>query len=132
MNTPEVTLAKAQEFLKTNDDDNTIVIINDFIQNSKKKYWTQNHEQLISVLIEVAIRKNNLKFLKDGLNYYRGISQNTNIDSLANILTKTKELVEDKFMKAQKSYQGIVKLKNFKIIFLITILNFIRKLIFKI
>lgn len=132
MNTPEVTLAKAQEFLKTNDDDNTIVIINDFIQNSKKKYWTQNHEQLISVLIEVAIRKNNLKFLKDGLNYYRGISQNTNIDSLANILTKTKELVEDKFMKAQKSYQGIVKLKNFKIIFLISILNFIRKLIFKI
>lgn len=132
MNTPEVTLAKAQEFLKTNDDDNTIVIINDFIQNSKKKYWTQNHEQLISVLIEVAIRKNNLKFLKDGLNYYRGISQNTNIDSLANILTKTKELVEDKFMKAQKSYQGIVKLKNFKIIFVITILNFIRKLIFKI
>ncbi len=111
MNTPEVTLAKAQEFLKTNDDDNTIVIINDFIQNSKKKYWTQNHEQLISVLIEVAVRKNKLKFLKDGLNYYRGISQNTNIDSLANILTKTKELVEDKFIKAQKSYQGIVKIK---------------------
>ena len=46
-------------------------------------------------------------------NYKGGlsISQNTNIDSLANILTKTKELVEDKFMKAQKSYQGIVKLK---------------------
>jgi hypothetical protein len=132
MNTPEVTLAKALEFLKTNDEDNTIVIINDFIQNSKKKYWTQNHEQLISVLIEVAVRKNNLKLLKDGLNYYRGISQNTNIDSLANIFTKTKELVEDKFMKAQKSYQGIVKIKNKNFQIILIHFKIFRKSIFKI
>jgi hypothetical protein len=109
MNTPEVALAKALEFLKTNDEDNTIVIINDFIINSKKKYWTHNHEQLISILIDLSIKKNKLKLLKDGLNYYRGVSQNTNIDSLANILTKTKDVVEEKFLKAQKSYQGIVK-----------------------
>jgi hypothetical protein len=108
MNTPEVTLAKALEFLKTNDEDNTLFIINDFIQNSKKKYWTHSHEQLISILIEVSIRKNNLKLLKDGLNYYRNVSQNTHIDSLANVLTKTKDIVEDKFTKAQKCYQGIV------------------------
>ena len=110
MNTPEVTLAKALEFLKTNDEDTTIIIINDFIQNSKRKYWTSNHEQLISILIDLSIKKNRLKLLKDGLNYYRTISQNTNIDSLANILTKAKDAVEDKFLKAQKSYQGYVNI----------------------
>ncbi len=108
MNTPEVTLAKALEFLKTNDEENTLIIINDFILNSKKKYWSQNHEQLISILIDLSVKKNKLKLLKDGLNYYRNLSQNTNLDSLANILNKTKEAVEIKFLKAQKSYQEIV------------------------
>jgi hypothetical protein len=110
LNTPEVTLAKAMEFLKTGDEDNTIMIINDFILNSKKKYWTHNHEQLISILIELSLKKNRVKLLKDGLNYYRSISQNTNIESLANLLTRTKDLVEEKFLKAQKSYQDIVKI----------------------
>ncbi len=108
MNTPEVTLAKALEFIKTNDEDNAIIVINDFILNSKKKYWTHNHEQLISIFIELTVKKLRSKLLKDGLNYYRGISQNTNIESLGSLLTKTKDLVEDKFLKAQKSYQGIV------------------------
>ncbi len=109
MNTPEVTLSKALEFMKTDDDDNALVIINDFIFNSKKKYWTSNHEQLISLLIELTVKKLKSKQLRDGLNYYRNISQNTNIDSLAVLLTKTKDLVEEKFQKAQTSYQGIVK-----------------------
>ncbi len=115
MNTPEVTLAKAQEFLKTNDEENTLVIINDFLLNSKKKYWTQNHETIIFILVELCIKKNRLKLLKDGLNYYRGISQNTNIDALANVLNKTKELVEEKFLKAVKTYKDIVRIFNSEI-----------------
>lgn len=108
MNTPEVALAKALEFRKTDDEESAILVINDFILNSKKKYWTHNHEQLIFIFVDLTVKNNKIKFLKDGLNYYRSISQNTNIESLANVLTKTKELVEDKFLKAQKSYQGIV------------------------
>ncbi len=113
MNTPEVTLAKAQEFLKTNDEENTLVIINDFILNSKKKYWTQNHEQIILILVDLCTKKNRLKLLRDGLNYYRGLSQNSNIDSLANVLNKTKELVEEKFLKAVRTYQDIVFINLF-------------------
>jgi len=108
MNTPEVTLSKALEFLKTNDEENTLIIINDFLLNSKKKYWTHNHEQLILILVEICVKRNRLKLLRDGLNYYRSVSQNSHIESLASVLTKTKELVEEKFQKAQKSYQGIV------------------------
>ncbi len=109
MYTPEVILSKAKEFIKINDDENAVIIINEFIQYSKKKNWTGSHDELINVLVELAVRKNKLKFLKDGLNYYRNISQNTNLENFQIILTKTKELVEDKFIKAVKSYQGIVK-----------------------
>lgn len=109
MNTPELTLSKALEFIKTNDEENAIIIINDFILNNKKKNWTSSYEQLLIILIELAVKKNRLKLLKDGLNYYRSLSQNVNIDSFSFILNKAKELVEDKFLKAQKSYQGIVK-----------------------
>jgi hypothetical protein len=108
MNTPEATLAKALEFIKTGEEENAILIINEFIINSKKKYWTHTHEQLINLFVELAVKKNKLRLLKDGLNYFRNISQNTNIDSFVSMLTRTKELVEDKFIKAQKSYQGIV------------------------
>ena len=113
MNTPELTLSKALEFIKTNDEENAIIIINDFILNTKKKNWTLSHEQLIQILLELAIRKNKLKLVKDGLNYYRSLSQNVNIYSFSFVLSKTKELVEDKFLKAQKSYQGIVSLFNY-------------------
>ncbi len=108
MNTPEVTLNKALEFLKTNDEENTLIIINDFLLNSKKKYWTLNHEQLIFILVDLCVKRNRLKLLREGLNYYRSISQNTNIESLASVLNKAKELVEEKFLKAHKSYQDIV------------------------
>jgi hypothetical protein len=108
MNTPEMTLSKALEFIKTQDEENAIIVINDFILNTKKKNWTLSHEQLIVILLELAIKKNRLKLLKDGLNYYRMLSQNVNIESFSFVLTKTKELVEEKFLKAQKSYQGIV------------------------
>jgi len=110
MNTPEMTLSKALEFIKTQDEENAIIVINDFILNTKKKNWTLSHEQLIVILLELAIKKNRLKLLKDGLNYYRMLSQNVNIESFFYVLTKTKELVEEKFLKAQKSYQGIVTL----------------------
>ena len=108
MNTPEMTLSKALEFIKTQDEENAIIVINDFILNTKKKNWTLSHEQLIGILLELAIKKNRLKLLKDGLNYYRMLSQNVNIESFSCVLTKTNELVEEKFLKAQKSYQGIV------------------------
>jgi hypothetical protein len=112
LNTPELTLSKALEFIKTNDEENAIIVINDFILNTKKKNWTLSHEQVIQTLLELAVKKNRLKLLKDGLNYYRSLSQKVNIDSFSFVLNKTKELVEDKFLKAQKSYQGIVN-KNF-------------------
>lgn len=108
MHTPEATLAKALEFIKTNEEENAALIINEFIINSKKKQWTHNHEHLIILLVELSVKKKKLKLLKDGLNYYRTISQNFNIDSFSSVLNKAKELVEDKFNKAQKKYQGIV------------------------
>jgi hypothetical protein len=110
MNTPEATLSKALEFLRTKEIDNAILIINEFFINSKKKHWTHNHEQLISLFIELTVKRNKVKLLRDGLNYYRNLSQNTNIESFSAMLTKTKDLVEEKFTKAQKSYQGIVNL----------------------
>ena len=58
----------------------------------------------------MAIKQEEIhKLLKEGLNFYRSISQNTNIESFQEILSRTKEIVEEKFLKAQKSYQGIVE-----------------------
>ena len=108
MITPEATYASALEYVKMNDEDNAILIINDFILNAKKKYWTSVHEQIINLYIDLLIKKNKGKMLKDALNYFRNISQVNNIESFQHTIAKTKELVEEKLNKAQKSYHGLV------------------------
>jgi hypothetical protein len=112
MYTPEATLTKAQEYVKTNDEKSALEIINEFITNPKKKLWTHSHQHLVELLVELTVKNDKIRLLKDGLTHYRSISQNTNIESFQQVLKRTKELVEEKFLKAQKSYQGIVKRFN--------------------
>jgi hypothetical protein len=109
MYTPEAILAKSQEYLKANDEKSALEIINEFITGPKKKNWTHSHQHLIDLLVELTIKNDRIKLLKDGLTHYRSISQNTNIESFQQVLKKTKDLVEEKFAKAQKYFQGIVK-----------------------
>ena len=61
MITPEATYASALEYIKMNDEDNAILIINDFILNSKKKFWTLNHEMIIGLYIDLLVKKNKQK-----------------------------------------------------------------------
>jgi translation initiation factor 3 subunit A len=112
MNSPDAILAKANEFVKSGDEENALLIIDDFIHNTKKKNWSHSYESLILLLVELTVKTNKIRLLKDGLIFYRTISQTTNIESFQEILSRTKELVEEKFVKAQKSYQGIVKYIN--------------------
>ena len=107
INTPEVILSKVNELLKKNDDESALIIINDFLSNNKKKIWSQSMEDLIIKFVELAINQNKLKYLKEALNFYRGLSQVTNIDSFVSVLTETKKIVEDKFIQALKNYKGI-------------------------
>jgi hypothetical protein len=108
MYTPEAILTKAQEYVKTNDEKSALEIIYEFITSPKKKNWTHSHQHLIDLLVELAVKNDKIKLLKDGLTHYRSLSQNTNIESFQQVLKKTKELVEEKFIRAQKSYQGMV------------------------
>lgn len=107
MNTPEAILAKVNDFIKTNDKENALIVINDFLNNNKKKTWSSSMETLIKKFIELSVSQNKLKYLKEALNFYRSLSQVTNIDSFSAILSKTKELVEEKFLKALKTFQGV-------------------------
>ncbi len=112
MNSPDAILAKANEFVKSGDEENALLIIDDFIHNTKKKNWTHSYESLILLLIELTIKSNKIRLLKDGLTFYRSISQTNNIESFQEMLFRTKEIVEEKFLKAHKSYQGIVIYNN--------------------
>ena len=107
INTPEVILSKVNDLLKNKDEEGALVIINDFLSNNKKKVWSQSMEDLIIKFVELAINQNKLKYLKEALNFYRGLSQVTNIDSFVSVLTETKKIVEDKFLQALKNYKGI-------------------------
>ena len=107
INTPEVILSKVNDLLKNKDEEGALVIINDFLSNNKKKVWSQSMEDLIIKFVELAINQNKLKYLKEALNFYRGLSQVTNIDSFVSVLTETKKIVEDKFLQALKKYKGI-------------------------
>jgi hypothetical protein len=109
MYTPEAILTKAQEYVKSNDEKSALEILNEFIINPKKKTWTHSHQHLIDLLVELSVKNDKIKLLKDGLTHYRSISQNMNIESFQQVLKKTKELVEDKFVKVKRSYQGIVR-----------------------
>jgi hypothetical protein len=109
MNSPDAILAKANEFVKSGDEENALLIIEDFIHNTKKKNWTHSYESLILLLIELTIKSNKIRLLREGLNFYRSLSQSTHIESFQEILFRTKEQVEEKFVKAQKSYKGIVR-----------------------
>lgn len=108
LNTPEATLSKALEFIKSGDDESAISTIYDFILNNKKKYWAPIQEQLLLEFIRLTIKRNKLKLLGDGLNYFRFICQANNIESFTKVLEKTKEMVEAKFSKAQRKFVGIV------------------------
>lgn len=107
MNTPEAILAKVNDFIKNNDKENALIVINDFLNNNKKKMWSSSMETLIKKFIELSVSQNKLKYLKEALNFYKGLSQGVNIDSFSAVLSKTKELVEEKFLKALKSFQGV-------------------------
>ena len=107
MNTPEAILAKVNDFIKNNDNENALIVINDFLNNNKKKMWSSSMETLIKKFIELSVSQNKLKYLKEALNFYKGLSQGVNIDSFSAVLSKTKELVEEKFLKALKSFQGV-------------------------
>jgi hypothetical protein len=109
MITPEATYTSALEFIKINDEDNAISTINDFIVNSKKKFWTSTHETIIFLYIDLLIKKNKSKLLKEALNYYRNISQTGNIESFQAVISKTKELIEEKYSKFQKNHTEVVK-----------------------
>ena len=115
MYTPEATLSKAQgqfywflEFCRTGEDENALITIHEFLNSSKKKSWTQNHQTLITLFVELAIKSNKLKILREGLNFYRILTQTYNLDSFITVLLKTKEIVEEKFLLAQKNYNNIV------------------------
>ena len=107
INTPEVILSKVNELLKKKDDETALIIINDFLSNNKKKIWSQSMEDLIIIFVELAINQNKLKYLKEALNFYRGLSQVTNIDSFVSVLSETKKIVEEKYIQALKNYKGI-------------------------
>lgn len=110
MITPEATYTSAIDFLKLNDEDNAISTINDFIVNSKKKFWTSNHETIMFLYVDLLIKKNKSKLLREALNYFRSISQVSNIESFQAVISKTKELVEEKYSKFQKHFNDTVNI----------------------
>ena len=105
--TPEAILAKVNSFISQNDPSNAMFVIDEFLNNSKKKIFSPSMETLIITFIELAINQNKNKYLREALNFYRSLTQVSNIDSFTLVLSKTKELVEDKFVKAVKSFQGV-------------------------
>ena len=105
--TPEAILAKVNSFISQNDPSNAMFVIDEFLNNSKKKIFSPSMETLIITFIELAINENKNKYLREALNFYRSLTQVSNIDSFTLVLSKTKELVEDKFVKAVKSFQGV-------------------------
>ena len=114
MITPEATYTSALDFIKLNDEEGAITTINDFIVNSKKKFWTSNHETIIFLYVDLLIKKNKSKLLKEALSYYRNISQIGNIESFQQVVSKTKELVEEKYNKFQKKFAEVVKYNKIK------------------
>ena len=54
--TPEAVLSKANEYLKANEEENALSTIFEFLNISKKKSWTQNHQNLAITFIELAIK----------------------------------------------------------------------------
>lgn len=107
MNTPEAILTKVSEFTRSGDEEHASRIIYEFLNSSKKKTWSSPMESLILLFIELCIKLNKIKYLKEGLSFYRSLTQVSNIGSFILVLTKTKEFVEEKFTKALKKFQGI-------------------------
>ena len=112
--TPENLLAKINEYIKNSDEESALTLTYEYINNSKKKIWSNSMEELILKFIELAINQNKINHLKLGLNFFRSISQVSNLESFMNVITNTKTLIEEKFLKIYKKNTTATNNNNMK------------------
>ncbi|MCQ2816140.1 MAG: PCI domain-containing protein [archaeon] len=107
VNTPDLIITKANEYIKMGDKENALSIINDYFNNNKKKFWSKAMESLINQYIYLSIDLSKIKYLKEALNFTRGLTQTTSIDTFKSIISKTQKTAEEKFNEAVSNLKGV-------------------------
>ena len=82
-------------------------LIIQFFSNRRNKSWTKHHESLMNLFMDIGLNLREPQMIKDGLSLYRNITQQSNPKSLANVIDRLLQRINDKIaeskVKAKKS-----------------------------
>jgi len=76
-------------------------LIVQFLSSRRNKAWTKHHEKLINLFVDIALELCEPNMVKDGLTMYRNITQQSNPQSLSNVIKRLFVSIDAKITEAE-------------------------------
>ncbi|OMJ10053.1 Eukaryotic translation initiation factor 3 subunit A, partial [Smittium culicis] len=100
---PEIALKRAEELIAVGQNGAALQALHDVLCNKKPRNNTyQSYDLFMPKFIELCVEQRKGKQLKEGLQQYRNLTQNTSIESFQAMVSLVLKLSEEKVQAAQK------------------------------
>ncbi|KAH7710345.1 eukaryotic translation initiation factor 3 subunit 10 [Aphelenchoides avenae] len=102
---PEAALQRAHEFISVGKEQDALQSLHDMIKDRRQRQWTEAHEKIMMLHVELCVNLRNTGLAKDGLYQYKMLTQNVAVQSLVKVMDHFLQLAESKTEQAQKDSQ---------------------------
>ncbi|OLY83569.1 Eukaryotic translation initiation factor 3 subunit A [Smittium mucronatum] len=100
---PELALKRAEELIAVGQHNAALQTLHDVLCNKKpRNHGYQSYDLFLPKFVELCVEQRKGKQLKEGLQQYRNLTQNTSIESFQNMVSLVLKLSEEKVRAAQK------------------------------
>ncbi len=82
--------------------------MSDIIRSKKHRQWSETHESIIRLYLELCVGLQKSPTAKDGLYQYRNICKDTNLNSFQVVIDFFLKMVEEKAAAARKMSEQTV------------------------
>ena len=96
------------EFIEVGKKDSALEVLSDIIKSKKHRQWSETHESIIRLYLELCIDLQKSPTAKDGLYQYRNICKETNLYSFQQVINYFLSMVEEKAKEARKQSEQTV------------------------
>ncbi len=96
------------EFIEVGKKDSALDVLSDIIKSKKHRQWSETHESIIRLYLELCIDLQKSPTAKDGLYQYRNICKETNLYSFQVVINYFLSMVEEKAKEARKQSEQTV------------------------
>ncbi|PVU89394.1 hypothetical protein BB559_005116 [Furculomyces boomerangus] len=100
---PEIALKRSEELIAVGQQGSALQTLYDVLSNKKPRGFNNSSlEPFINKFVHLCVEQKKGKTLKDGLQQYRNMTQNSNIESFESVVNMVLDLSESKIQSAQK------------------------------